>query len=211
MFVPDSARSPVLELAHSSRLILSDPGFRPTTLLVAFHGAGCFHSKLRLAFFNHSLFLIAPGPIYPWTLLPGSPRQMATTILMVVDRFSKAAHHIPFPKLPSAKEMAGLRSWSPVLVPGVLHPNWVVSQPVLWFPPPDLTASRSEPIRPWRQPFVALSPPTTPPGASNLCGWNMPITPAVAPHPPYPSYVSCVQDKTCVSLSFVFCFQFSRF
>ena len=55
-----------------------------------------------------------PVPHHPWshisldfvTGLP--PSDGNTTILMVVDRFSKGAHFIPLPKLPSAKETAQL-------------------------------------------------------------------------------------------------------
>ncbi len=53
-----------------------------------------------------------PVPSRPWshisldfiTALP--PSQGNTVVLTVVDRFSKAAHFIPLPKLPSAKETA---------------------------------------------------------------------------------------------------------
>ncbi len=53
-----------------------------------------------------------PVPSRPWshialdfvTALP--PSQGHTVVLTVVDRFSKAAHFIPLPKLPSAKETA---------------------------------------------------------------------------------------------------------
>ena len=67
-----------------------------------------------------------------------------------MDRFSKADHFIPLPKLLSAKQMAqlmvhhifqlhglpdmDLRPWSLVLIPimeGFLYAHWVVGQPVL--------------------------------------------------------------------------------
>lgn len=55
-----------------------------------------------------------PVPHHPWshisldfvTALP--PSDGNTTILTVVDRFSKAAHFIPLPKLPSPKETGQL-------------------------------------------------------------------------------------------------------
>ena len=63
---------------------------------------------------RHPARLLCPLPVppHPWseifldfvTRLP--PLNGNTTILTVVDRFSKMMHFIPLPKLPSAKEMA---------------------------------------------------------------------------------------------------------
>lgn len=64
--------------------------------------------RLRLASFNHSLFLTAPGPISLDLVTGLPPSDGNTTILTVVDRFSKATHFIPLPKLPSTKEAAML-------------------------------------------------------------------------------------------------------
>ncbi len=53
-----------------------------------------------------------PIPSRPWSHLALDfvsglpPSRGNTVILMVVDRFSKAAHFVPLPKLPSAKETA---------------------------------------------------------------------------------------------------------
>ena len=53
-------------------------------------------------------------PSWPWSHLSVDfitglpPSQGLTTILVVVDHFSKAAHFITLPKLPSAKETADL-------------------------------------------------------------------------------------------------------
>jgi hypothetical protein len=68
-----------------------------------------------------------PVPHHPWshislnfvTGLP--PSDGNTVILMVVDRFSKAAHFIPLPKLPSAKETAQFM---------VQHVFWIHGLPV---------------------------------------------------------------------------------
>ena len=83
------------------------------------------------------LLHLLPVPHRPWsdisldfvTGLP--PLQGNTTILTVVDRFSKMVHFIPLPKLPSAKKMAeimlshvfclhGFPRDVPVLCPGFL-------------------------------------------------------------------------------------------
>jgi hypothetical protein len=72
-----------------------------------------------------------PVPHCPWShtsldFVNGLPTSDGnTTILTVVDRFSKAAHLIPIPKLPLSK----------VLV-AVLHPHLLIGQPVLRFSPP---------------------------------------------------------------------------
>lgn len=103
-----------------------------------------------------------PVPHLPWshisldfvTGLP--PSDGNTAILTVVDRFSKAAHFIPLPKLPSAKGMVQLMvqhvfrihglpvdivsDRGPVLVSvleDILHPYWVVGQPVIRIPSPN--------------------------------------------------------------------------
>jgi len=51
---------------------------------------------------------IGPGLTSPWTLLLVSHCPKHTAILTVVDLFSKMAHFVPLPKLPSAKETAEL-------------------------------------------------------------------------------------------------------
>ncbi len=51
-------------------------------------------------------------PLRPWShialdfISTLSPSQGNTVVLTAVDRFSKAAHFIPLPKLPSARETA---------------------------------------------------------------------------------------------------------
>ncbi|XP_038850015.1 uncharacterized protein LOC120048251 isoform X2 [Salvelinus namaycush] len=62
--------------------------------------------KLRRIFSNHCLSLTVPGSLDFITGLP--PSEDNSAILTVVDRFSKAAHFIPLPKLPSVKETVQL-------------------------------------------------------------------------------------------------------
>ena len=91
-----------------------------TAILVACYGEGggrvC--SSLSSVCLNQGLSLPLsdlPVPHRPWsdisldfvTGLP--PFKGNTTILTVVDRFSKMVHFIPLPKLPSAKERCVFR------------------------------------------------------------------------------------------------------
>ncbi|KAI3365248.1 hypothetical protein L3Q82_010331, partial [Scortum barcoo] len=101
-----------------------------------------------------------PVPQRPWShltldFITGLPLSKGnTTVLTVVDRFSKMAHFIPLPKLPSAKETAqvminhvfrihGLPTdivsdRGPQFVcflEGVLPSPWRHRQPVLWISP----------------------------------------------------------------------------
>lgn len=43
-----------------------------------------------------------------WTVVTGLPPSEGNTILTIVDRFSKAVHFVPLPKLPTALETANL-------------------------------------------------------------------------------------------------------
>ncbi len=61
-------------------------------------------NRPRKGYFNRCLSLRDPGPTSRSILL--LPSQGNTVVLTVVDQFSKAAHFIPLPKLPSAKETA---------------------------------------------------------------------------------------------------------
>lgn len=64
-------------------------------------------TSLLPAFSSLCLCLLDPGPTSHWTSsLDCLPRTGKTVILTVVDRFSKMAHFISLPKLPSAKETA---------------------------------------------------------------------------------------------------------
>ncbi len=126
LFVPESVRSDVIQWGHCSN-VACHPGVSRTKFLVK--------QRFWLPRMAHDVhdFVLAcsacatgktsnrppdgllqplPVPSRPWshisldfiTALP--PSQGNTVVLTVVDRFSKAAHFIPLPKLPSAKETA---------------------------------------------------------------------------------------------------------
>lgn len=128
LFVPQTLRSDVLQWAHNSRLTCH-PGSQCTrdVLLQRFWWSTLERDTRE--FVNacpvcnqHKPSHQAPAgllqplsvPHRPWshisldfvTGLPLSNKH--TTILTVVDRFSKIAHFVPLPKLPSAKETAEL-------------------------------------------------------------------------------------------------------
>lgn len=125
LFVPDSVRSQVFQWGHSSRLTCH-PGIHRTLSFVrhpfwwtsmttdtrafVFDCSVCARSKATSSWFTTP----ASCPSRLWshiavdfvTGLP--PSEGNTIILTVVDRFSKAVHFIPLPKLPSASETAQL-------------------------------------------------------------------------------------------------------
>ncbi|CAM4619083.1 unnamed protein product [Leuciscus chuanchicus] len=126
LFVPEGLRSDVIQWGHCSN-VACHPGVGRTTSLVKQR-----FWWPRMARDVHSFVLACsvcatgktsnrppdgllqplPIPSRPWshialdfvTALP--PSQGNTVVLTVVDRFSKAVHFIPLPKLPSAKETA---------------------------------------------------------------------------------------------------------
>lgn len=128
LFVPPSARSSVLQWGHASQ-IACHPGFHRTLSLLQQRFwwpsmstdtkeyvsacSVCARSKV-----SHrapaGLLRPLPVPHRPWshiavdfiTGLP--PSEGNTTILTIVDRFSKMVHFIPLSKLPSALETASL-------------------------------------------------------------------------------------------------------
>ena len=53
-------------------------------------------------------FLTDRGHTSPWTSSPACPRPVETPPVPVIDRFSKAAHFVALPKLPSSSETADL-------------------------------------------------------------------------------------------------------
>ncbi|KAJ8333610.1 hypothetical protein SKAU_G00416180 [Synaphobranchus kaupii] len=145
LFVPDSVRSQVLEWVHASRLACH-PGVARTIALVkrsfwwstlngdtrAFVLACpvCARSK---ASHQPPSGLLRPLPVpgRPWShigvdFVTGLPLSEGnTTILTIVDRFSKAVHFIPLPKLPSALETAELLVLHVVRLHGI--PSDIVS------------------------------------------------------------------------------------
>ncbi|KAK7879248.1 hypothetical protein WMY93_033967 [Mugilogobius chulae] len=128
LFVPDAVRAPVLQWGHSSRLTCH-PGFHRTLAFIrqkfwwpsmhkdirSFISAcsTCARSKS-----SHQapsgLLNPLPTPRRPWShialdFVTGLPNSDGNTaILTIVDRFSKAVHFVPLPKLPSSTETAHL-------------------------------------------------------------------------------------------------------
>uniref|UniRef100_A0A674NCH2 Gypsy retrotransposon integrase-like protein 1 n=1 Tax=Takifugu rubripes TaxID=31033 RepID=A0A674NCH2_TAKRU len=128
LFVPPSARSSVLSWGHTSQ-IACHPGVHRTLALirqrfwwpsmeadVRTFVAACTVCMRSKSSHRAPAGLLQPLPIppRPWshiavdfvTGLP--PSEGNTTILTVVDRFSKAVHFVPLPKLPTALETANL-------------------------------------------------------------------------------------------------------
>ncbi|KAK7916542.1 hypothetical protein WMY93_012303 [Mugilogobius chulae] len=128
LFVPDSVRSKVLQWGHNSKLTCH-PGFNRTLSFLrqrfwwpsmsqdtrSFVSACsvCARSKsshLPPAGLLHPL----PIPSRPWShiavdFVTGLPiSEGNNTILTIVDRFSKAVHYVPLPKLPSSSDTAKL-------------------------------------------------------------------------------------------------------
>ena len=128
LFIPEVVRSPVLQWAHASRIACHPRCRRTLALLQQWFWwpsmaadtkefvAACSVCARSKASHQAPAGLLRPLPIphRPWshvavdfvTGLP--PSEGNTVILTVVDRFSKAAHFIPLPKLPSALETANL-------------------------------------------------------------------------------------------------------
>ncbi|XP_043113873.1 uncharacterized protein LOC122358155 [Puntigrus tetrazona] len=126
LFVPAALRPKVLQWGHESR-VACHPGVRRSLATIrqrfwwpsmasdvrqfVLACSVCAQNKTS----NQSpVGLLQPLPIpsRPWSHLALDfvsglpPSRGNTVILTVVDRFSKAAHFIPLPKLPSAKETA---------------------------------------------------------------------------------------------------------
>ena len=144
-FVPDAVRTPVLEWGHSSR-VACHPGERRTASFIAQRFwwptlkkdvrefvAACTVCARSKASHRPPAGLLQPLPIpsRPWShigmdFVTGLPvSQGCDTILTVVDRFSKAVHFVPLPKLPSAAETADLLTLHVVRPHGI--PSDIVS------------------------------------------------------------------------------------
>lgn len=128
LFVPLAVRSQVLRWAHESRLS-GHPGIRRmiSWLRRSFwwpclegdaraYVLACTTCARNKASHRPPVGLLRPLPVphRPWShiavdFVTGFPLSDANTVILtVVDRFSKAAHFIPLPKLPSACETADL-------------------------------------------------------------------------------------------------------
>ena len=125
-YVPQEARSAVLEWAHSSSFACH-PGVRRTLALIFRRFwwktvrkdteefiAACSVCVRAKANSQKPQGLLQPLPVphRPWShiaidFVTGLPKsQGKSVILTIVDRFSKSAHFVPLAKLPSGKETA---------------------------------------------------------------------------------------------------------
>ncbi len=124
--VPEVVRSTVLRWGHSSKL-MAHPGVRGTLAAISQRFwwptrerdvrrfvASCQVCAQTKSSNSPPAGLLRPLPIpsRPWShialdFVTGLPLSAGNTVILtVVDRFSKAAHFIPLPKLPSARETA---------------------------------------------------------------------------------------------------------
>ena len=128
LFVPDSVRSQVLLWAHASRFACH-PGVNRTLSLLRRHFwwpsmeadsrafvLACTVCARSKSSHQAPIGLLQPLPVpsRPWShigldFVTGLPvSQGNSTILTIVDRFSKAVHFVPLPKLPTASGTADL-------------------------------------------------------------------------------------------------------
>ncbi len=126
LFVPEVVRSTVLRWGHSSKL-MAHPGVRGTLAAISQrfwwptrecdvrHFVASCHVCAQTKSSNlppAGLLRPLPIPSRPWShialdFVTGLPLSAGNTVILtVVDRFSKAAHFIPLPKLLSARETA---------------------------------------------------------------------------------------------------------
>uniref|UniRef100_A0A8C1LRZ5 Gypsy retrotransposon integrase-like protein 1 n=1 Tax=Cyprinus carpio TaxID=7962 RepID=A0A8C1LRZ5_CYPCA len=126
LFVPESVRTSVLQWGHSS-MLACHPGATRTCSLIKqrfwwpsmARDARQFVSACPVCAAGKGsnrppagLLQPLPVPSRPWShiamdFVTGLPPSSGNTVVLtVVDRFSKAAHFIPLPKLPSARETA---------------------------------------------------------------------------------------------------------
>ncbi len=126
LFVPETLRSDVIRWSHCSK-VACHPGVSRTTFLIKqrfwwpsmARDIRCFVLACSVCAVSKtsnrpSAGLLQPlsVPSRPWShisldFVTGLPASSGNTVVLtVVDRFSKAAHFIPLPKLPSARETA---------------------------------------------------------------------------------------------------------
>lgn len=125
LFVPESVRSQVLQWAHSSPLTchpgVNQFGFHAPAVLVAqeqaaFIAACSVYARSKNSTqpsAGHLRSLLIPSR--PWSHIALDfvtglhPSSGKSVMLTVIDRFSKFAHFLALPKLPTAKETADIR------------------------------------------------------------------------------------------------------
>ncbi len=126
LFVPETLRSDVIRWSHCSK-VACHPGVSRTMFLIKqrfwwpsmARDIQCFVLACSVCAISKtsnrpSAGLLQPlsVPSRPWShisldFVTGLPASSGNTVVLtVVDRFSKAAHFIPLPKLPSARETA---------------------------------------------------------------------------------------------------------
>ncbi len=126
LFVPETLRSDVIRWSHCSK-VACHPGVSHTMFLIKqrfwwpsmARDIRCFVLACSVCAISKtsnrpSAGLLQPlsVPSRPWShisldFVTGLPASSGNTVVLtVVDRFSKAAHFIPLPKLPSARETA---------------------------------------------------------------------------------------------------------
>ncbi len=126
LFVPETLRSDVIRWSHCSK-VACHPGVSRTMFLIKqrfwwpsmARDIRCFVLACSVCAVSKtsnrpSAGLLQPlsVPSRPWShisldFVTGLPASSGNTVVLtVVDRFSKAAHFIPLPKLPSARETA---------------------------------------------------------------------------------------------------------
>lgn len=133
-----------------------------------------------------------PVPSQPWShiaidFVNGLPHSKGkTTILTIVDRFSKTAYFVALSKLPSVAETAKLMIKHVFRLHGLPQdivsdrgPQFVSQVLVVLLPAspqgstPKPTAKRRGPIKTWRPLFTVSAPAASPPVARTLSGLSM--------------------------------------
>ncbi len=182
LFVPESVRTSILQWGHSSGLACHPGVARTLALIKQWFWWPSVARDAREFVLACPVCAVGKGsnrppvgllrplsiPSRPWShiamdFVTGLPPSSGNTVVLtVVDRFSKAVHFIPLPKLPSARETAvivfdhvfRMLMWSLTGVPNS-HPDFGLSSVDYWgrqqaFPPVTirrLTVSPSGPIR----------------------------------------------------------------